>query len=187
MKADDIKIANRSGRKLPCILAPFIAWLLTALLLILTIESSQADSATWALNPFNSEWGSAPNWVPVTVPNGPQDTATFDRSNTREVEITPVIEVNGIVFTELANENPFTIRPFNLLTISGVGITNNSGITQNLLTELFDGYSGVIQFTNSARAGDLTVFTNNDGRTAFFGTSSAGSGTFINNATGSST
>ena len=51
--------------------------------------------------------------------------------------------------------------------------------------------NGVIQFTNSATAGNLTVFTNGVGcsrafpgnHTDFFDTSSAGSATFYNNGT----
>ena len=48
------------------------------------------------------------------------------------------------------------------LTISGVGITNNSGIAQNFVTAVDGmGLNGFIKFTNSATAGSLTVFTNN--------------------------
>jgi hypothetical protein len=70
-----------------------------------------------------------------------------------------------------------------------VGITNNSGVTQNFVTPAEgSGYSGVIQFRNSATAGNLTVFTNNGatadsangGFTQFFDTSSAGSAIFEN-------
>jgi autotransporter-associated beta strand protein len=162
------------------------------MLLLAAADTACAGSATWNLNPTNGLWYTAANWTPATVPNGPNDTATFDISNiTQLFNSDDDIEVNGIVFN--VGASPFSMLVYTqasydiLLTISGVGITNNSGTTQNFLTEFFDGYAGVIQFTNSAKAGDLTVFTNNDGRTAFFGTSSAGSGTFINNATGSST
>src|SRR5439155_621565 len=78
--------------------------------------------------------------------------------------------------------------PMLTLTISGVGITNNSGTTQNFVTASEPGSDGVIQFTNSATAGSLTTFTNNSGTvfgsprgTEFFNTSTAGNGTFINN------
>ncbi len=51
----------------------------------------------------------------------------------------------------------FTITsPFFVdFTISGVGITNNSGITQNFVSG-----PTVINFLNSATAGSLTHFTN---------------------------
>src|SRR5262249_31104116 len=101
MKADDIKIANRFGSKLPCILAAFITWLLPALLLILTIESSHADSATWLATPFNGDWnfvgiGGQTNWTGNVVPNGSADTATFATSSTTSVFLSANTEVNGI-------------------------------------------------------------------------------------------
>src|SRR5262245_62002514 len=47
MKTKATKITEGTARKLSSILAAFIAWLLPALVLVLTVESSQADSATW--------------------------------------------------------------------------------------------------------------------------------------------
>jgi hypothetical protein len=98
------------------------------------------------------------------------------------------IEVNGIVSDVGASGFTITLHSFSsipeTLTISGVGIANNSGITQNFVTNESD-QGGSIIFTNSATAGDLTVFTNNNakgGGTVFVGTSSSGSGTFISNA-----
>jgi autotransporter-associated beta strand protein len=38
----------------------------------------QAGSATWSLTPQSGDWYNAANWVPETVPNGPNDVATFD-------------------------------------------------------------------------------------------------------------
>jgi autotransporter-associated beta strand protein len=83
-------------------------------------------------------------------------------------------EVNGIVFN--AGASPFTlINQAPTLTISGVGITNNSGIEQN-----FTPGQGQIIFTNNATAGSLTSFTNG-GAIAFTGSSSAGKASFSNN------
>ena len=74
------------------------------------------------------------------------------------------------------------------LTISGVGISNNSGIAQNFVTAVNGiGNFGTIAFTNSATAGSGTVFTNNgstggrSGTIQFLNTSTAGNGTFTNN------
>ena len=67
----------------------------------------------------------------MTVPNGPADIATFDLSNTTNVSISASTEVNGIVFTAAAT-NPYFIAIHDGLTLSGTGITNNSGITQAL-------------------------------------------------------
>ena len=50
------------------------------------------------------------------------------------------------------------VNPAVTLTISGTGITNSSGITQNFVTGLNG--QGVINFTNSAMAGSMTAFSN---------------------------
>jgi autotransporter-associated beta strand protein len=82
-------------------------------------------------------------------------------------------EVNGIVFN--AGASSFTIvNQAPTVTISGTGITNNSGIVQN-----FTPGPGQIIFTNSATAGSLTSFTNG-GAITFAGSSSAGNATFSN-------
>src|SRR5439155_2926351 len=87
-------------------------------------------------------------------------------------------ELNGIVFNPGASA--FTIMNVPgtspTLTISGAGITNNSGIVQNFAFELA---GAQILFLNSATAGSLTAFTTTN--MTFGGTSTAGSATFINN------
>jgi hypothetical protein len=92
--------------------------------------------------------------------NGPDDTATFGVSNGTDIEINSWdIEVNGIVFN--AGASAFTIAVLNfgsfttVLAIRGVGITNNSGITQSFVAPNTN-ESSSIQFTNNATAGNLT-------------------------------
>ncbi len=94
-----------------------------------------AISAQWDLDPISGDWNTAANWTPMGVPNGPADTATFGLSNTTDVSISADTEVNGIIFTSAAT-NPYNITatPGLTLTISGAGITNNSGTTQNFVT-----------------------------------------------------
>jgi hypothetical protein len=169
------------------------------LLLLLSITSSTfAGSATWKTSPATGEWNHAANWTPPTVPNGASDTATFAVSNITGVFLSanaPFVlntEVNGIVFNAGASAFTITVSPLFLanttLTISGVGISNNSGIAQNFVTTVNgNGRFGTIAFTNSATAGNGTVFTNNGGTgntggiIQFFNTSTAGDGTFTNN------
>jgi hypothetical protein len=157
---------------------------------MMSVQTLHAASATWNLNPGSGDWNTATNWTPVTVPNGSGDTATFDPSNTTGVSLSAFTEVNGIVFNSGASAFTITASPQWQLTISGVGIANNSGITQNFVTAV-DGTGNVgrIVLTNSATAGSLTAFTNNGGTvssfgggmTNFFNTSSAANGTFTNN------
>jgi len=183
-------IKNYGPGSWPWTFLPPTAAILT--LLLLTVNSSFAGSATWRANPGSGKWNAAANWTPATIPNGAADTATFAFSNITRVFLAADTEVNGIVFN--AGANPFTLSNQALtLTISGKGITNNSGIAQN-----FTAGPGQIIFTNSATAGSLTSFTNtggiafadsssagnaifsNEGELTFLNTSTAGDATFIN-------
>src|SRR6266849_10247177 len=147
-------------------------------LLLATAKSSFAGSATWSASPATGNWSTPGNWTPATVPNGPNDTATFATSNIRFVAPEGATEVNGIVFNPGASR--FTIALLTTtLTISGVGITNNSGITQN-----FAPGPGAISFTNSATAGGSNVVFTDAGTVQFSATSTAGNATFINNGGG---
>src|SRR5947207_15346165 len=99
--------------------------------------SAHAGSAAWS-GQLNSNWNVFENWSPQTVPNGPSDTATLGSTFNRSVYLSANTEVNGITFPT----NPFpravnygiTINPGPTLTLSGTGITNNSGKAQNFLT-----------------------------------------------------
>jgi autotransporter-associated beta strand protein len=149
----------------------------------------RAGSATWNLNATSSDWNTAANWTPATVPNGPSDTASFATSNTTGVSLSANTEVSAIIFNTGASAFTTTASPGFTLTISGTGISNNAGIMESFVTAAKAGSHGVISFTRSATAGNLTGFTNNGGpaggalggETDFFDTSTAGNGIFINN------
>jgi hypothetical protein len=148
-------------------------FLLATLLLVPGAQTSQAGSATWDLNPGSNEWNTAANWTPMTVPNGPADTATFGLTNTVAVSLSASTEVNGISFT--AGASAYSINPHANLTISGTGITNGSGSRQNFVS------GGIIKFTNSATAGNAW-FENRagDAGTEFHDSSTADNGTISN-------
>src|SRR2546422_3602621 len=116
-----------------------------AALLISCAETSRAGSATWKTNPDDFDWNNAANWSLGGPPNGPADIATFGASSVTVIGFSAATEVNGITFASGASAYGFVGG----LTISGAGITNNSGVTQS-----FYG----IKFTNSATAGSLTHF-----------------------------
>src|SRR6266496_3431434 len=155
---------------------PSAAAILT--LLLSTASSSFAGSATWKASPATGDWFTATNWTPTTVPNGPADTATFASSNKRRPFIAFNAELNGIVFNPGASAFTIVNAPGTspTLTISGAGITNNSGIVQNFAFELA---GAQILFLNSATAGSLTAFTTTN--MTFGGNSTAGNATFTNN------
>ena len=169
----------------------FIIFLILNFSFILDVN---ADSATWNLNPTSNDWNTAVNWTPATVPNGPTDVATFARSNIKSVRFSALMtEVAEIVFNPGASSFKIiadsTLAQGALLSISGVGITNNSGVTQNLVAgPSVNGMGGAIEFLNAATAGDGTILTAlgsaTDGAFGgsvfyFYDTSTAGSATIL--------
>src|SRR6266480_3988895 len=165
-------------------LSAFIAGILLAFILMLSIQTSLADSATWNLNPISSDWNDPLNWTPNTVPNGPSDVATFDVSNTTGVRIThPGDTVDHIAFTSTASSYTLTVGQQSdqneRLIFTGLGIVNDSGLTQNFLP-----VGSTIEFDNGSNAGLATMFTvpstGLGSEVLFFDTSSAGSATFDN-------
>ena len=132
--------------------------------LLSTANTSFAGSATWLASPVTGDWNTAANWTAGGPPNGPSDTATFDVSTISRIFTSGDTEVNGIVFDAGVSAFTIDVTPhtgFSLtLTISGVGITNNSGITQNFtIGSLYEQGASTLRFTNNATAGNLTVFT----------------------------
>jgi outer membrane autotransporter protein len=154
-----------------------------------------AATATWSLTPVSNNWITASNWTPAAPPSAAADVAQFFQT-TNPAFRSPTLSLNLAVATLnfLAGANAFTITVANAspvanasLNIDGTGIVNNSGITQNFVTAASS--KSAIAFTNSATAGNQTVFTNNGstvsgaygGQVVFFFNAKAGSGTFINN------
>jgi autotransporter-associated beta strand protein len=158
----------------------------TKLLVMLSLSlviKVYADSASWNLDPTSGDWSTALNWTPNTVPNGPDDTATFDVSNVTGISIRPATEVEGIVFNPAASA--FTISTDNQLTISGTGIANSSGLEQSFLIDPGTNFNpATLQFTGNATAGSGITFPMagefSAGRTKFFDDSRAGASTFVN-------
>jgi autotransporter-associated beta strand protein len=127
-------------------------------LMFLVPTVTYAISAQWDLDPISGDWNTAANWTPMSVPNGPADIATFDLSNTTDVSISANTEVNGITFTSAAT-NPYTITlsPGLTLTLSGTGITNNSGHGQTFVVGDINFGGAQMRFTNSASAGNAVI------------------------------
>ena len=151
---------------------------LAAVALAATTQTLHGGSATWSLNPTSNEWNLASNWTPATVPYGVTDIATFATSTITDVMVgdSPNGEdasniVGGIVFAEGASAYTITMTPVfdtiypTYIEIHGAGITNNSGVVQNLVTANSGGtrQSGRIYFEDSASAGENVIITNEGG------------------------
>src|SRR5689334_587399 len=153
------------------------------------LSAAYGGSATWNLNPTSSDWNTAANWNPATVPNGASDIATFGASNTTSVSLSANVAVNEIVFA--ATAGPFTITTpasSHFLTISGNGITNSSGQSQNVTVPP----ASTLKFENTATVGPQVTVTNQSsvttgspGLTKFLNSSDAGNGTFVTNGAAS--
>ncbi len=163
----------------------FCSWFLFSVSRALAVN----NNATWNAVPTDGNWNNNANWD-TAAPNDPTDTATFDTSSVISLFLSANTEVDGIVFNANASAFTITASPTFTLTISGAGITNNSGIMQNFVADVDgSGNFGLILFLNSASAGTSTTFTNNGstvsgafgGLTQFFGNTTAGTGTFTTN------
>ena len=166
--------------------------LLAVLPLFCAALPAAGGSATWLQNAPNSNWNNASNWTAGGPPTGTMETATFGVSSQDGTLFTANTEVNGITFTPGASVYTITANLTFTLTLSGVGITNNSGTTQSFVADASGANHGTILFINNATAGSATLFVNEGshvagssaGLTQFSGTSTAGSATIISNGGG---
>lgn len=162
------------------------ALLLSIALVLCIAAKAPAGSATWNLDPASGNWNTATNWTPATVPNGPSDITTFDISNTTSIALSANVEVNGIVYNPGASAFTTSVPYSQVLTVSGSGITNNSGVRQNFSVGT---NPAEIIFTNSATCGTQTSFTTaggvsnltGGGHVIFFDDSTALNSTLVNN------
>jgi autotransporter-associated beta strand protein len=164
---------------------PLAVWLVA-----FPVGQGYAGSATWKTNPGSNDWSIADNWSPMTVPNGPSDVATFATSNLTSPVLAAVDQVSSIVFP--AGASSYTITDvFGTLTISGAGVLNNSGATQNFVVQPVHqlGNDVVISFINQATAGDATYYNYGTafeavptGATEFNDNATAANATFVNYA-----
>jgi hypothetical protein len=160
--------------------------------LLLAQRTTFAGNASWQATAATGDWNTASNWTAGGPPNGFSDTATFDVSTITGVSLSANTEVNSIVFDSGASAYTVTTNTSAStqfgLTISGTGIVNDSGETQNFVTSN-NGGLGFVQFMNSATAGTMTSFTIRGGLTGagagseldFFNTSTATSANVTTN------
>ena len=142
-------------------------WLLAAALCLAALEA-HAQNATWSAAPPTSDWNTAANWTPPTVPTG---VASFGGSTTTSVTLVGgSANINTIQFNAGAPAYTFTVTGANF-TINN-GIINNSSFTPTFTS------NGDIIFASSATASGTVI--NNIDFLDFFNTSTGGNAT-INN------
>jgi len=149
-----------------------------AALVLLSSQPTRAGSATWKTSPGSGDWNFAANWGPTTIPNGPADVARFAFSNTTFLSLSAAVEVNEIRFAGGASSYNIALSTASPMTVSGVGVINNSGIAQSFVVG-----GSAMNFTNNAFVGPLVAFVitggNPAGVVSFTGTSNACKAPFL--------
>src|SRR2546423_15216740 len=102
-----------------------------ALGLGLGVVQAFAGSATWLSVPGSGDWNRAGNWTPGGPPNGGTDIARFEFSTINALWISANTQVSSMEFSPSASAYTITSNPAFVLSISGAGIINNSGVIQS--------------------------------------------------------
>jgi autotransporter-associated beta strand protein len=135
------------------------------------VMPARAQDATWLLNPGTSDYNTATNWSPATVPTG---TAFFGATNVPNLTFSSAVTgVGGWTFIAGAPAYTFTLGGSALL-FNGAGIVNNAGSVtiDNLIS---------LSFIGPSSAGSAVINNAGSGTIGFNGTSTAANA-IINNA-----
>jgi len=112
---------------------------------------SFAGSATWNLNPTSSDWNTAANWTPATIPNSPADVASFGTSTIKGLTLSSAITIASSVYEPSADGFTISSAGLTSLTFAGDGIVNSSATSQSFVVDIDEtNAGGLISFTNSA-------------------------------------
>jgi autotransporter-associated beta strand protein len=153
----------------------------TAAVALLAALPARAQDATWSTAPGSSNFNTAANWTPPTVPTG---TASFGASNTTSIAFQAftttsigTLQFNpGAPAYSFTTENGFSTP----ISITGTGIVNNSSNAPTFII----GNQANIFFRNASTAGNAIITTNAGGLTAFVDSATGGNARFITNAGG---
>jgi hypothetical protein len=121
---------------------------------------SFAGSATWSANPVSGDWNTAANWTPATVPNGPDDVASFGISTITDLALSSEITLSASVYEASAGGFSISSKGATSLTFAGDGIINTSATPQSFVVDIDEANSGgLISFTNNATISGPVNFT----------------------------
>src|SRR6266481_1315588 len=153
----------------------------TAAVALLAALPARAQDATWSMAPGSSNFNTAANWTPATVPTG---TAFFGASNTTSIafQAFTTTSVGTLQFNPGAPAYSFTTENgfSTSISITGTGIVNNSSNAPTFIV----GNQANIFFRNASTAGNAIIITNAGGLTAFVDSATGGDARFITNAGG---
>lgn len=112
---------------------------------------ARGQDATWLAAPGSSDFNTATNWMPATVPGSTTPgtgTALFGTSTVNNISTSTAISLGSWVFNSNASNYVFAVN--NSLTFNGAGITiNGGGAVLNIVSP--------INFLNTSSAGSSTI------------------------------
>src|SRR5262249_50709444 len=123
---------------------------------VLVLQPTYARAQTWT-GP-GTDYNTAANWTPNTVPATPANTPTFSGTLApSSVKISATFPPGGFRFAPAAQSYPITPTSGLGLAFFGAGIINNSSNAQNLVAS----NGTAIQFQSASTAGNATLTANN--------------------------
>src|SRR5262245_4480221 len=147
---------------------------------LLAAMPARAQDATWSTAPGSSDFNTAANWTPATVPTG---TAFFGASTITGLTFNPgaANSLGGFTFNAGAPAYSFSLATPSTLTFTGAGIVNNY---PNALTFSLT-FTAALAFTNSSTAGNAIITNSGTSSvTQFFNSSTAANATITNTSNG---
>ena len=165
---------------------------------LLSLQVSQAGSATWRPTPQSAIWNDSSNWMPHTVPDGSGDVATFQSSSISSISLAASIALDSAVFLDGSGAFTVNVPPGLAISFEGTGVVNENTIQTsqsfiltgndsdgpatlsfagNALAGSFGFYqlqSALLAFSGDASADGATIDAQDSGTVAFSGDSTAG-------------
>ena len=139
--------------------------------------AAHAQDATWLVNPGSSDFNTAGNWSPATVPTG---TAFFGPTSAAGsgISFSANTTIGGWTFNLGAPAYSF-VNSSNTLQFTGAGIISNNGNAGVGITN-----NGTINFNNNSTAGSAGITNNFGGGTINFNNNSTAGNAFLRTFTG---
>jgi hypothetical protein len=127
-----------------------IALPLLALFAVSIIAAARAQSSTWVAGATNNTlWGKNLNWNPPTgFPNSSSAIAVFGPPFKTNPFVDLPVDVGQIQFVAISPAYTITVNAGQSLSLHGLGITNQSAITQTFVN------NGILNFDSAATAGN---------------------------------
>lgn len=134
---------------------------------------------TWATNPSTSDWNTATNWSPATVPDSTTASATLSSSSVTNLSLSADVSLGSLVEDYPSSTDYSISTNGHTLSFWGSGLTYSQGGTLTI------GGDGIVEFHNSSSAGlyGTHIFTaDSGGQFVFYDTSNGGDSKFTVNA-----